>query len=223
MKRGLKVFVSLLLVAVIAIPSILATELGTSSKTVKVGTVDTIDNYDVDIEWGNMIFNFVEKKDNKGDSYYVWEPESDGTGDTVNSGYIKVDNYSTTIVNLDISFESSMVNVSGTIEGNIVNETLTLLDTEPDDWGESLEIYCKDENSNRFIKVEDNVSFEPEKYYIILGTGENNFEGIIPGMQFLYDTDAIHSAYIGNLTLIDGNIENVTEGATIGTVTVTLS
>lgn len=224
MKRSIKLVVCMLLVATIALPSVFATGLGTSSSIVKVGTVDNTDVvYDVDIEWGSLVYNLVlvENENNIPSTYYSWEPEEEGVSDT-----IKIYNRSNAMVHADITFASTMPDVSGSFSGSTFNTVLAILTEKPDDWDTG---YYQSRNGEtyEFTKVAEGTEFEPNKYWGFAGAGGEDESGDIPGVSTDILVDGRESitlpAYWGQLSLYGGDVSNVRPGATIGTLTVTIS
>lgn len=218
MKRSIKLVVCMLLIATIALPSVFATGLGTSSSIVKVGTVDTTDvNYNVDIEWGSLVYNFIKSENGE---YYVWEAEEEFVSDRVT-----ITNNSNVIVNADVKFTSAIANVNGFKNedaSGLVGRAYALLSEKPEDF-ETGEYYEMDEDRN-FVLINVNTEFEADRYYEMAGLGGGPSENPcdIPAISY-EGTEIWVSAYEWVLTLEGGSLSDVRPGATIGAVTVTLS
>lgn len=213
MKRSIKLVVCMLLVATIALPSVFATGLGTSSSIVKVGTVDTTDvNYNVHVEWGSLVYNFVKSENGE---YYVWEPEYEL------ANRVTITNNSNIIVNAKIEFTSSIPSVIGMKETNLAASSYELLNEEPEDF--STGDYYKIDEHGGFVKLGIPETFEVDKYYSKQGAGAGPaLDGNIPAVT---EVDGMTSVSVLECDLIleGGSLSDVRPGATIGTVTVTLS
>lgn len=214
MKRSIKLVVCMLLVATIALPSVFATGLGTSSSLVKVGTVDTTDvNYNVDIEWGSLVYNFVKSENGE---YYVWEPEEEWISDRVT-----ITNNSNIIVNAKVEFTSAIANVVGMTEMSLAGTLYSLLTEEPEDFATG--DYYKLNDDGGFVKIDGNETFEEDKYYEWQGGGAGpSLDGNIPAASEFEGMPQRMSLEC-DLTLEGGSLSDVRPGATIGTLTVTLS
>lgn len=224
MKRSIKLVACMLLVAIIALPSVFATGLGTSSSLVKVGTVDTTDvSYNVDIEWGSFIYNLVlvENENNIPSTYYAWEPEEEGISDTVT-----IYNRSTAMIHADVTFASAMHNVSGDFSGATFNGVYAKVMEKPDDW-ETGYYYSINEETFECTKVPEGTEFEANKYWHGVGAGGEDESGDIPGVSTEIWVDGSEAitlpSYWGQLSLYGGDASTVRPGATIGTLTVTIS
>lgn len=222
MKKSIKLVICMLLVATIALPSVFATGLGTSSSIVKVGTVDNTDvNYNVDIEWGSLVYNLVKFEPEYGDSYYKWEPEEENVSDT-----IRIYNRSTAMVHADVTFGAAMYNVSGHFSGATSNGVYAILTEKPEDWETGY--YCQiNEETYEVTEVPDGTEFEANKYWQGVGAGGEDESGDIPGVSIETWVDGREAitlpSYWGQLSLYGGDVSSVRPGATIGTLTVTIS
>lgn len=214
MKRSIKLVVCMLLVATIALPSVFATGLGSSSSLVKVGTVDTTDvNYNVDIEWGSLVYNFVQSDNGE---YYVWEPEEEWF-----SNRVSITNNSNIIVNAKVEFTSAISNVIGMIESNLAGAMYSVLTEEPEDFATGY--YYTMNEEGRFVRINGEETFEADKYYEILGGGAApSLDGNIPAVDE-FDGMPVIMTLEADLTLEGGSLSDVRPGATIGTLTVTIS
>ncbi len=220
MKRSIKLVVCMLLVATIALPSVFATGLGTSSSIVKVGIVDDTDvNYDIDIEWGSLVYDFVKVEDEHGDEYYDWEPESEM------ADYITITNKSNVIVKADVNFTSAIPTVIGFMDDSrsgLWGGEYKLLSEEPEDF--STGTYFELNENGMLVEISENTVFEADKYYEWYAAGGAPYpsSGEIPAM-YAYDDILSITGITYVLKLEGGSLSNVRPGATIGTVTVTLS
>ncbi len=219
MKRSIKLVICMLLVATIALPTVFATGLGESSKIVKVGTVDNTDvNYNVDIKWGSLVYNFVKSNDSS-IGEYIWEPEK------TNADVVEITNYSNVIINADVEFTSSMANVIGfedTDYCGIAGSEYQILTEEPEDF--NTETYYVRDEEGRFVEKGENTTFEADKYYKWIGAGGGPSENRdIPSCTTNLDGVVHVSSLMWKLKLEGGSLTDVRPGATIGTVTVTLS
>ena len=218
MKRTLKVLSCLLMVTVLSVPSLFAAGLGTTSNIVKVGSVDNDDIiYDVDIEWGNLVYDFVKKDDGHGNEYYGWEV-NEASGDTIH-----ITNKSNVIVNANIEFNSSIPNVYGYMDSERScksSNAYFLLDEEPEDFNTT--DYYEMNSDGDFVKIDNTTTFEANKYYS-RGFGMGPYtDNNIPAKTNSDGTVEIYT-YSYVLKLEGGSLSDVRPGATIGTVTLTLS
>lgn len=215
MKKISKICV-VLMAAVLVLPSVFATGLGTSSKLVKVGAVDTTGVvYDVDVKWGNMIFDYV-KADNSEE--YIWKTDS------VADRAVTVTNQSNVAVNAEFTFASSITGVVGMMDteqsgmGCIVYSEL---ETQPEDWSTG-EYYEKQDESYSFVEKSQATLFEANKYYDVTGAGGGPFQNQLPGV--VEDQNGIsvcEASWV--LELCGGSLSDIRPGATVGTLTITLS
>jgi len=154
----------------------------TSSKKVTVGEVggfsytkqETI--YDVEISWGDMIFNYVTKEYPDGQKYYDWEPNRVCTEENPNvmdSGSVTVTNKSTVAVNMDVLFTSNMQYVTGIQNDRYsyrAEQGYKALSEMPEDWTTGT-YYVKEDDTYNFTAIPEGTEFIAGEYYEIYGMG----------------------------------------------------
>lgn len=219
MKRSLLKMTSAFLLIILSIPTIFATSIDTSSKAVTVGTVENTNDviYDVQIEWGSMVFDFVKTDGELEHEEYFWK-RRDGGGSAVD-----VINMSSVPVKAEIAFTPNIRDVIGTFNGgSTYTELYSLVNEKPSEW-ETLDVRHCEFIDGEMIPVVDGTEFVPGKYYIKNGAGGNGLsDGYIPGMTDI-DGEIEISSISWLLSLEGGSLSEVRPGATIGTVTVTIS
>jgi len=219
MKRSLLKITSMFLLIVLCIPNIFATNLDSSSKIVTVGTVEDTDEviYDVQIEWGNMIFDFIKTDGELEHETYFWKARS---------GYessVTVTNMSSVAIKAEASFTPSMREVIGNMECyGMGTQLYSLANEKPEGW-EEVETRYYEFVDGKMIPLEDGTEFVPGKFYFLNGAGGNGLSfGDIPGMTNIDGQIEINSK-TWRLSLEGGSLSEIRPGATIGIVTVTLS
>ena len=123
MKKVITILVALatLAMAATSFAATIGTSGGTSNTDVKGNYIaaEHTDVYKVDITWGGMEFDFNAGDRTWNTTNHVWESaKGTWTIKTGSSNEIKIDNHSSTAVNVDIKFESTEASVSGSVENN---------------------------------------------------------------------------------------------------------
>lgn len=221
MQRSKKIL-AILAVFVLATSSLFAANSGlrTTTKNLIVGEVSGDELvYDIDIEWGNLEFDFSNKKGELEYGEYRWDTSSGHT--------IKVTNRSTIGVKAVATFKSVIDGVTCDITSQDTSESYTLLTEEPSDFSTSyFTYYSKEPDRNLFNKLDigrGNVPFEENKYYKQTNSEVlSESSDLIKGVVVDNGTTTINEKMF-YLALKGGSVSDVTPGAVIGTITVALS
>ena len=220
MKKEIKLVACLLMLVVVTVPSIFATGLGTSSSIVKVGTIDNSSVvYNVDIEWGNLVYDFVQNGGPDSTISHVFEIAEPG------EDKISITNYSNVVVNANVQFSSNVPSVIGymdPIRSSIGGKMYSILEEEPEDFATG-NYYEKKEN-NEIVLIPQGTEFEANKYYKVNGAGSGYYpeSGDIPAYKE-ENGDIFVETLEYVLSLEGGSLSEMRPGATIGVVTVTLT
>lgn len=219
MKKSLLKIVSVFMIVMLCLPCVFATDLGTTSKIVKVGTVDTTDVvYDVDIEWGSLVYDFV-KTEEAGQATYKWQAAD------IEDTRVVITNKSKALVNVDVLFSSNISGVSGYMNDTYSGMSAcvySLLQEEPSNW-DTETFYQKEDGTYNFTEVEKGTSFEANKYYVPTGGGGGVFTSQLSGVTEDINNNIAISSALWSLELHGGSINEVKAGQMLGTLTVTLS
>lgn len=206
---------------------------GSSSANAYVNSIDESDTFHVSIYWGDLQYDYVKQTD----SAYAWVPV------TEESNYIIVDNYSTFVINADVSWNATIEGTTATFEGNIIDYDnyvcqSSYYTTQPYVWNEN----AYDENgvliNNKYskpvagdqtsliytddvcsVEVEEGTEFV-EGVYSRFVPEENAFSGSSVSLESMQSAD-------WDMWIVGGEKSAVEEALAgdkvIGSVTVTIS
>ena len=209
----------------IALGTILATSLVSSSVfaapveasnrettiVVKAGNVESDAEYNVEVGWSDMTYNYVSDK-----SGYRWVPQ----GET--SGTIWIVNHSNVAITSNMKFNPIIDNISGEFSATALhNEILRTLTEKPSDWDTDADKYY----SAPFVKVTNGTTFEENKYYSCEGTGGGpaSTDEKIPAKVEDNGKITVHRLETSlNLKSTGPISKSIKRDAALGTVTITI-
>lgn len=179
---------------------------------VKAGNVTSDAEYNVEVGWSDMTYDYVELSNKSG---YQWQPQSE------ENGSIWVTNYSNVAVTSNMKFNPIIDNIDGEFSNITLGEgSYVLLTVKPSDWDTDADKYY----SAPFVKLAKGTVFEENKYYSFEGFGggettDNKIPAMVEinGQTHIFRLDA--SLNIKSTGPISKSVKT---GAALGTVTITI-
>lgn len=211
----------------IALGTILATSLVSSSVfagpveasnrettiVVKAGNVTSDAEYNVEVGWSDMTYDYVELSNKSG---YQWQPQSE------KNGSIWVTNYSNVAVTSNMKFNPIIDNIDGEFSNVTLGEgSYVLLTVKPSDWDTDADKYY----SAPFVKLAKGTTFEENKYYSCEGAGGGpaSTDEKIPAKVEDNGEITVHRLETSlNLKSTGPISKSIKKDAALGTVTITI-